>query len=202
MVQRNMVDEVPPSRIEVRRAKVADAARHLFARHGFHATGIAQISEVSGIKVQQIYRDFANKEAIVAEIVTVDVGEFFTEISQIGGRAGAGREALREWVRSSLLKVMSDDHPHLFLDIFAEASRNPRIAAILHEIDVQARTGLITAFTAFAAPGSDPAHLAVVADLFLTFIGGVSERRVANPALAIGRLADMMSAMIVDKIPF
>jgi AcrR family transcriptional regulator len=195
-----IVDDVP-TRIEIRRARVAEAARDLFARHGFHATGIAQIADVSGIKVQQIYRDFCNKEGIVAAIVATDVGDLFTEISQIGAQASGGRAALRAWIRLKLLKVMSKDHPPLFLEIFAEASRNPRIAAILQEIDLQAREALVEAFTAFAAPGTDAAHLRVVGDLFLTFIGGLSERPVAHPGLEGVRLADMMCDMIVAQIP-
>lgn len=200
MVQRNMFVEDPRPRIEIRREKVAEAARDLFSRHGFHATGIAQIADASGIAVQQIYRDFANKEGIVAVIVAGDVGKLFTEVSQIRG-AGGGRAELREWVRLMLLGVMAKEHPPLFLEIFAEASRNPRIAAILQAIDREARTALVTAFTAFAPHDVDPAHLSALADLFLTFIGGLSERRVAHPGFDVERLTDMMCAMLAEQIP-
>ncbi|WP_443018235.1 helix-turn-helix domain-containing protein [Sphingobium sp. TKS] len=40
--------------------------RDLFVKRGFHQTGMAQIASSSGIAVGQIYRDFANKEAIIA----------------------------------------------------------------------------------------------------------------------------------------
>lgn len=195
-----MIFEDVRSRIEIRRDRVADAARDLFSRNGFHATGIAQIAETSGIKVQQIYRDFANKEAIVAAIVATDVGKLFAEVSGISSRAGYGRTELREWVRSMLLSVMAKEKPQLFLEIFAEASRNPRIAAILAEIDSQARAALLDAFTAFA-PDAEPGRLSVVVDLFLTFIGGVSHRIVADATLDMDRLAEMMCGLIVDQIP-
>jgi len=97
--------------------------------------------------------------------------------------------------------VMDDKKPPLFLETFAEAPRNPRIAAILSGIDAQARAALVAVFTAFGAPGSDPAHLAVVADLFLTFVGGLSQRPVAHSQVDRERLADMMSGMVVDQIP-
>ena len=57
-------------RATARREKVIQAARTAFKANGFHATGIAQIAHASGVAVGQIYRDFANKEAIVAEIET------------------------------------------------------------------------------------------------------------------------------------
>jgi len=199
-VQCNMSASNAPSRIEIRRAKVADAARVLFALQGFHATGIAQIAESSGIRVQQIYRDFANKEAIVAAIVEHDVGELFAEISLVGGRSSGGRTELRTWVKQLLLDVMSKEQLPLFLEIFAEASRNPRIGAILREIDLRARTALIEVFAAFAAPGVDPAQLSAIADLFLSFVGGLNERRVVNAELDIERLAEMMCRMVVDQI--
>lgn len=195
------IDE-PRPRVAIRREQVADAARDLFTRYGFHATGIAQIAEASGIKVQQIYRDFCNKEGIVAAIVQRDVSELFAEVSQISMRTGGGRRELVEWIRLMLVSMMSKDHPPLFLEIFAEASRNPRIAAILHEIDLQARTALTDAFGAFAARDADPARLALVTDLFLTCVGGLSQRLVAHPEIDTERLAEMLSIVIVDQIPW
>jgi hypothetical protein len=99
-----------------------------------------------------------------------------------------------------LLKVLSGDHPPLFLEIFAEASRNPRIAAILQEIDLQVRTALVEAFASVAGPDVDTRHLWTVADLLLTFVGGLSERPFAHPGLDRERLAELMSGMIVEQI--
>lgn len=195
-----MTSEMSRSRIDLRRDRVSAAARDLFTRYGFHSTGIAQIADASGIAVQQIYRDFANKEGIVAAIVEEDVRTLFAEISQISSLPVRGRGALREWVRQMLSRVVSDDHPPLFLEIFAEASRNPRIAAILQEIDVHARAGLVEAFAGFAAPGAEPGHLSAVADLFLTIVGGLSQRGVANPAFERDRLTDLLAELIVGQI--
>jgi AcrR family transcriptional regulator len=200
LVQCNIAAGNAPSRIEIRRGKVADAARILFAEHGFHATGIAQIASASGIRVQQIYRDFVNKEAIVAVIVEQDVGAWFGEIAAVATRTGGGRAELRGWVKMMLLDVLTQDDPPLFLEIFAEASRNPRIATILQAIDSHARSALVEVFAAFGAKDADPAHLWVMADLFLSFVGGLNGRRVIHPALDAERLSEMMAAMVVDQI--
>ena len=66
------------TRAEARREKLIEAARALFAENGFHATGMAEIARRSGIAVGQIYRDFAGKEDIVAEIVTRDCALFLS----------------------------------------------------------------------------------------------------------------------------
>ena len=68
-----------PSRADARRDKLLDAARTLFAERGFHSTGVAQIASASGVKVGQIYRDFANKEEIVAAIAVRDLEQFLAE---------------------------------------------------------------------------------------------------------------------------
>lgn len=60
-------------RADNRRRHLLDVARRLFIDQGFHQTGVAQIAAESGIKVGQIYRDFASKEAIIAAICESNV---------------------------------------------------------------------------------------------------------------------------------
>ncbi|MEG3174684.1 TetR/AcrR family transcriptional regulator [Sphingomonas sp. RB3P16] len=195
------MNEESRPRVDIRREKVEQAARELFIRRGFHATGIAQIAEMSGIKVQQIYRDFANKEGIVAAIVERDAGTLFDEIPRIGSRTQGGRAALRAWIEQTLTGVVAGDQSPLFLEIFAEASRNARIAAILQDIELRVRPALIEAFVGFAGPTAERQHLSRVADLFFVFIGGISQRAIANPALDVAYLVDMMAEMIEAQIP-
>ena len=66
-----------------------DVARTLFTEQGFHRTGVAQIAAASGIKVGQIYRDFADKEAIVAAIVESDLAAFLQRHGNPYQRIGA-----------------------------------------------------------------------------------------------------------------
>ncbi len=63
-----------PSRAEMRRQRVMQAARKLFIENGFHATGMAQVAKMSGVAIGQIYRDFASKEEIVVALVEADCG--------------------------------------------------------------------------------------------------------------------------------
>lgn len=203
MVHSSMTVLTPQSRLESRRAKVADAARLLFLRHGFHGTGIAQIAEASGIKVQQIYRDFANKEAIVAHLAADDIGLLFAQVSEVTNRVGGsgGSAELRAWLRQFLATVSAKEPPTLFVEIVAEASRNDRIATILRDLDQSASTALAAAFTAFARPGTDPAHLANVADLFLVFISGLVNRSVSYPDMDMSPIEEIMCDTIVAQIP-
>src|SRR5476649_1563446 len=56
-------------RISARRDQIIAALRLSFRKHGFHGAGMAEIAKLSQLSVWQIYRYFANKDAIIEEIV-------------------------------------------------------------------------------------------------------------------------------------
>src|SRR3546814_14249999 len=66
-------------RARARRDRLRQVARTLFIEQGFHQTGTAQIAAASGIAVGQMYRDFKNKEAIIAAICEADVEAWLEE---------------------------------------------------------------------------------------------------------------------------
>src|SRR3546814_10817567 len=68
VAKNNSVARVRGPRSAARRQHILATTRDLFVKRGFHQTGMAQIASSSGIAVGQIYRDFANKEAIIAAI--------------------------------------------------------------------------------------------------------------------------------------
>lgn len=183
-----------------RREKILVGARELFACHGFHATGMAHISERSGVAVGQIYRDFVNKEAIVASVVEAGIGNLFTEISSFGSWAANFDDETCERVSEMLLRIVSDDSRQLILEFFAEASRNPVIASYLHGVDERARSTLIHAFAADAPTHVNYAQLGNVADLLLACLGGIASRTIANPKLDLGQLISVMSHMITRQL--
>lgn len=55
--------------MQARRDQIVEAAKTSFRRHGFHAASMAEIAQGSQLSVGQIYRYFANKDAIIEEIV-------------------------------------------------------------------------------------------------------------------------------------
>ena len=75
------------------------------------------------------------------------------------------------------------------------------LATILRDLDQSASTALAAAFTAFARPGTDPAHLANVADLFLVFISGLVNRSVSYPDMDMSPIEEIMCDTIVAQIP-
>src|SRR3546814_1017361 len=79
VAKNNSVARVRGPRSAARRQHILATTRDLFVKRGFHQTGMAQIASSSGIAVGQIYRDFANKEAIIAAICEADLAEWLEE---------------------------------------------------------------------------------------------------------------------------
>ena len=162
-----------------RREKVVQAARTLFAEQGFHSTGIAQISKLSGVLVGQIYRDFANKEAIVAAIVERDLEEFLDpgEVSCADGVADAA--SVRAWIMRIVAGHELAD-ARLVSEIMAEAARNERVAAIFQSIDRRMEEQIGRALRLLAPDDVAAGRIACIAGLIHTLSAGVFQRRLST----------------------
>lgn len=169
------------SRAAARREKLVSVARRLFAEQGFHGTGVAQLAAESGIKVGQIYRDFADKEAIVAAIVESDLAIFLNDQDMTRAIATRDVPALRDWLRE-FLRCGSDGEPDpLFAEIMAEAARNQRIRAIAHTINRSVSAALMRVLTALVPCDSLADARRQLGDMILTLSAGVLYRRIGDP---------------------
>ena len=142
-----------PSRADLRRRRITDAARKLFVVNGFHSTGMAQLAKESGVAVGQIYRDFASKEDIVAALVETDCGRLMM-YDQLEAAIRDDRPAIvRAWLIEFLDPGECRDDARLFAEIVAESGRNARIAALFRTLHDQMREHILAAL-ALLAPGA------------------------------------------------
>lgn len=162
---------------EVRRESIIAAARTLFAQHGFHSTGMAEIARVSQVLVGQIYRDFASKEEVIAAIVERDVTDLLDDL-QIANALKAGHaDELTNWLQSFVSRRVDDETLPLLADIISEARRNPRIAGIVASAHNRLRSRLADA-VAIWAPGPENAEAREnLADIVLSAAGAVQHRQ-------------------------
>ncbi len=174
-------DACRASRAAARREKLVTVARKLFSENGFHGTGVAQLAAVSGIKVGQIYRDFADKEAIVAEIVDTDLRAFLHEAEIAEAVQGGDIVAIRAWLRMFIRCGEASEARALMPEILAEAARNDRIKAIAHTINRRVKRALVQAIAALAPHPEQTDARAALADLILTLGAGIMHRRIADP---------------------
>jgi len=182
---------------DYRRRRVVDAARTLFVGQGFHRTGVAQIETASGVRVQQIYRDFGSKEGVIAAIVQEDLETYLDE-GELNRAAGAGdRDALRRWIRRCGGFEGTIEDCRMMTEIFAEAGRNPRIGEINRSTNARVRRALRLAIGALA-PDAETGRRDGVADLLMALSIGLMAGRAVDDQLRTDAVRIQLAA-IVDR---
>ncbi len=111
-----------------RQDEIISAARRCFRQSGFHAASMAQLASEAQLSVGQIYRYFINKDAIIEEIVKRIIDQRMAELS--AHTHTPKLPTLLAW-----REVPDEDDQALMLEVAAEATRNPRVAAMLAEAD-------------------------------------------------------------------
>jgi|GEM_PF-1349251 len=126
-------DEEIGAKSKDRRKQVLDAAGKCFRNLGFHGCSIARISKESGMSPGHIYYHFANKEAIVEALVAQQESTMFELINDIA--ASPTDEKLAVTLKRQTARMVelhtSPEFIGLWLEIAAEAVRNPNVSKVL-----------------------------------------------------------------------
>ena len=116
-----------------RRSQIIDAALVCFAKRGFHQTSMHDISAEAGISVGLIYRYFENKEAVISAMAD----RHKKEIGELLERARQAPRLL-ESLEILFTAHCSESEPRVIsafvVDLYAEASRNPRVADLVRDV--------------------------------------------------------------------
>lgn len=187
-------------RARARRDHLLHVARTLFVEQGFHQTGTAHIAAVSGIAVGQMYRDFENKEAIIAAICEADVEAWLEEKVLAEAVAVRDLKAIRAWLERFGTRNQPEDRCRLVTEIIAEASRNPRVADIYRQVDARVRRSLSAALAALAPDGTSAKHVAAVAEYIMTLGAGAICRRIAHPQQCAEQMDRFIDAAIFNDL--
>ena len=116
-----------------RRSQILDASLVCFAKRGFHQASMHDISAEAGISVGLIYRYFENKEAVISAMAD----RHKKEIGEVLERA---RQAptLLESLEILFTAHCCENEPRVIsafvVDLYAEASRNPRVADLVRDV--------------------------------------------------------------------
>ena len=172
-------EPVAPERLadHARRDHISAAAERAFVRHGFHAATMHQVAEEAGMSAGNLYRYFPSKEALVDGICLLDQrerGAAFHALASSGNVLGTLEQLLRENLLSK-----PRHKSVMFLEVAAEAARNPRIAEMMRANDAEVTAGLTHLVETAKANGEAVATLdaAFAARLMFTYVGGLFRRR-------------------------
>jgi len=172
MTNDGTIDRPRAVRSAARRKHLLDTARNLFVEKGFHQTGMAQIANASGIAVGQIYRDFANKEAIVAAICEADLSNWLEEEKLEAAVAAGDCGEIRAWIERIATEEPSEEDRRLMCELLAEVGRNPIIAEMNRKVDARFRTSLEAALVSLA-PGASPRNLGMMVNFIIALSWGL-----------------------------
>ena len=125
-----------------RRVQILDAALVCFAKRGFHQASMHDISAEAGISVGLIYRYFENKDAVISAMAD----RHKKEIHEVLERAQQA-PTLLESLEILFTAHCCEDAPQVVsafvVDLYAEASRNQRVADLVRDVLQTAMSGVI-----------------------------------------------------------
>jgi AcrR family transcriptional regulator len=125
---------VNPEARAQRREQILRGARTCFLRKGFHAATTAEISAEAGVSVANIYQYFPTKEHLILALIEEGLSGDL-ELVEMVERAGSFRIGLEMTSRIVIADPERSKDGMLRLEILAEASRNPEIAAVVKAAD-------------------------------------------------------------------
>lgn len=190
------------SRTQAQKDRILAAAQTCFVRSGFHAASMATIAETAGMSAGLIYRYFDNKSAIVLAII-----ERQLEVARTNIRQMRSSDDLAARIVDHCDEDECGDETRmstaLFLEMSAEATRDPQIAEAVQRFDRMVRSEVEDWLSRSSDKGGYglPKEVAPARALMLVcLIEGVKVRVAREPGLDQDKLrralADMVSALV------
>jgi AcrR family transcriptional regulator len=124
-----------------RRSQILGAAFTCIAKRGFHQTSMHDISAEAGISVGLIYRYFENKEDVITGMADMRK-RVLGELMERARQAPTLLEALEIVFTAHCCETSPQLQSAFVLDLYTEASRNPRLAALVRDIVKNAMDGV------------------------------------------------------------
>jgi AcrR family transcriptional regulator len=121
-------------RTQRQRDRILAAAQQCFITHGFHAASMANIADTSGMSAGLIYRYFDSKSAIILAIIARQLEESRANIATLSSDPDLKRRIL-ELFEGWRTQNPAVPNVALFLEMSAQASRDPRIAQAIEDAD-------------------------------------------------------------------
>lgn len=184
------------ARVQAQRARILAAAKTCFVQHGFHAASMANIAETAQMSPGLIYRYFAGKSEIILAIIEQQLELNRAEISQLDDSIDLPLEMWKVIAGPSCEDRMD---PVLFLEMSAEASRDPKIAAAVRASDLTLRAD----FCDWLARSPDKGGLGIpeprnkaVAFMFQCIFEGLRVRQAREPDMDLAVLKTALTSFL------
>lgn len=129
-------------RATAQRQRILHAAQKCFVEHGFHAASMATIAQTAGMSPGLIYRYFRSKSEIILAIIERQLEAARQRIGELHGSSD-----LAAAMAGSFNAAPEDGDERinapLFLEMSAEATRDPQIGAAMRLSDAAIRNVIV-----------------------------------------------------------
>jgi AcrR family transcriptional regulator len=174
--------------VQRRRGEITAAARRRFARDGFHATTMEDVTAEAGVSSSVIYRWFSGKDELVAVSISEalqGVVEVLDETLRIEPPVPVA-DAVRRILASMLARTGEDGEQYtaIVLQAWAEAMRDPAVKDLLAAFYARIRDGLAELVRRHQAAGTMSPELkpeATARHLFSLIPGFLVQHLVIGP---------------------
>lgn len=178
------------------RARILQAARHLFGTKGYEATTTKALAQLAKVAEGTMFRYFPTKKAILVEVVSLGwvdlLTELLTEFSAMGSYTAIA-QGIKRWM------LRRQDNADLFRVCFFEARFHPELRDRIQSEVIEKMTAVAEAFvqTAMDQGIYRQANPKIVARVFLGLfaIAGFSEDPLINPNPSPQALQEMAEGM-------
>lgn len=185
-----------------RKTQILDAAIACFARHGFHGATMPQICAEAGLSPGTVYRYFRSKDALIEALVELDRAESVAIITA-KQQAGSVREAIAAMATDALALASDRQAAAVYLEVGAEAARNPRVSAIVqrHDASVTGALALLISQGQRAEEIAATVDAHQAAEMISALIDGLFSRKAIFPATDLDRLLPEVRRTIDMLLP-
>lgn len=175
----------PDLRVQAQRERILCAAHECFVNNGFHSASMATIAETASMSPGLIYRYFDGKGDIILAIIERQLDISLGKIQAFRDITDLADGIARHFDEKTQLDPNSISSP-LYLEMSAEARRDPRIAAALEQFDSAIRAELadwLVRNTNIPESDETPAIMQERAMMLLCLIDGLCVRTSRQPDL-------------------
>jgi AcrR family transcriptional regulator len=180
----------------LRRRQVLDAAEKCFRRHGFHAASMAGVATEAGMSVGHIYRYFENKEAIIAAIVERDLQETAAQFARMREAPEGVVAAMVDGLDECVAQMTDKPSSALFLEVMAEAARNPKVAEMAAAEHGATRLWLGELFASGRGADLSREQIEDLVDVITLFMTGLRVRAAHDPHIDRERMIRLLGKII------
>ena len=165
-----------------RRLEILDAAQRCFARSGFHGASMQEICAEADMSPGNLYRYFPSKEELIAGICErnrAEAADSFLAVDQAPGFF----DGLAALARHYMVE-RSEEEAGLCAEIMAESRRNPEIARLHRELELDIKSRLVDMLRRAAGRGEISPHVDLdgAATMLMVLADGMSWRRASDPS--------------------